>query len=103
MFTRHILSATLLAASLTVIAAPVAHASPNWDAIARCESGGNWSINTGSYDGGLQFLPSTWAANGGLQYAPAANLASREQQIAVANRLYARAGLSPWPVCGARG
>lgn len=78
----------------------VAHAGPNWDAVAQCESGGNWHINTGRYDGGLQFLPSTWLANGGGEFAPAANLATREQQITVAERLYARAGMAPWPVCG---
>lgn len=53
-----------------------------WDQVARCESGGNWSINTGNgYHGGLQFSQSTWAAHGGGQYAPAAQMASREQQI----------------------
>ena len=68
-----------------------------WDRIARCESGGNWHINTGNgYYGGLQFLTSTWLSNGGGQFAPRADLASREQQITVANRLYARAGLGPW-------
>ena len=68
-----------------------------WDRIARCESGGNWSINTGNgYYGGLQFNASTWLSNGGGQYAPRADLASREQQIAVANVLYASRGLQPW-------
>ncbi len=74
----------------------------NWDAVAACESGGNWAINTGNgFYGGLQFDQGTWASNGGLAYAPRADLASREQQIAVANRLYAARGSSPWPVCGA--
>lgn len=68
-----------------------------WDRIAQCESGGNWSINTGNgYYGGLQFSQSTWVANGGTDFAARADLASREEQITVANRLYARAGLSPW-------
>ncbi|SER80160.1 Uncharacterized conserved protein YabE, contains G5 and tandem DUF348 domains [Propionibacterium cyclohexanicum] len=68
-----------------------------WDRIAACESGGNWSISTGNgYYGGLQFSASTWLANGGGAYAPSANLATREQQITVANRLYASAGLSAW-------
>ena len=62
----------------------VAHTSPNLDAIARCESGGNWGIHTGNYQGGLQFLPSTWLSNGGGEFAPAAHLATREQQIIVA-------------------
>jgi resuscitation-promoting factor RpfB len=73
----------------------------NWDAVAQCESGGDWHINTGNgFYGGLQFDYSTWLANGGGQYASRADLASREQQIAVANGLYAARGSSPWPVCG---
>ncbi|HSN11039.1 MAG TPA: transglycosylase family protein [Propionibacteriaceae bacterium] len=68
-----------------------------WDKVAQCESGGNWSINTGNgYYGGLQFLTSTWLAYGGGQFAPRADLASREQQITVANRVYATSGLSQW-------
>ena len=68
-----------------------------WDSIAQCESGGNWSINTGNgYYGGLQFLTSTWLSSGGGDFAPRADLASRAEQITVANRLYAKAGTSPW-------
>jgi resuscitation-promoting factor RpfB len=68
-----------------------------WDSIARCESGGNWSINTGNgYYGGLQFLTSTWLSNGGGDFASRADLASRAEQITVANRLYAKVGSSPW-------
>ena len=68
-----------------------------WDKVAKCESGGNWSINTGNgYYGGLQFKTSTWLGAGGGQFAPRADLASREQQITVANRLYATSGLSQW-------
>jgi len=68
-----------------------------WDRIAQCESGGNWQINTGNgYYGGLQFLTSTWLANGGGQYASRADLASREQQIAVAEVLRSKSGLSAW-------
>ena len=68
-----------------------------WDRIAKCESGGNWHINTGNgYYGGLQFATASWLAMGGADFAPRADLASREQQITVANRLYARAGLGPW-------
>jgi uncharacterized protein YabE (DUF348 family) len=68
-----------------------------WDRIAQCESGGNWHINTGNgYYGGLQFSASTWLANGGADFAGRADLASREQQITVANRLYATSGLGPW-------
>ncbi|WP_420121176.1 ubiquitin-like domain-containing protein [Nakamurella sp.] len=72
----------------------------NWDAIARCESGGNWSINTGNgYYGGLQFDRGTWLSNGGGAYAPRADLATKDQQIAIAERVYAARGLSPW-ACG---
>jgi uncharacterized protein YabE (DUF348 family) len=68
-----------------------------WDKVAKCESGGNWSINTGNgYYGGLQFKTSTWLGAGGGQFAPRADLASREQQITVANRIYATSGLSQW-------
>ncbi len=70
-----------------------------WDRVASCESGGNWSTNTGNgFYGGLQFTSSTWLANGGGRYASRADLATREQQIAVASSL----SLSNWPVCGAR-
>ncbi|MFN8097550.1 MAG: transglycosylase family protein [Dermatophilaceae bacterium] len=73
-----------------------------WDRIAMCESGGNWHINTGNgYYGGLQFDYGSWLANGGADFAPRADLASREQQITVANRYYAVAGLSPWGCAGA--
>ena len=73
-----------------------------WDRIAQCESGGNWSINTGNgYYGGLQFDISSWLANGGADFASRADLASRAQQITVANRYYAKAGLGPWGCAGA--
>jgi uncharacterized protein YabE (DUF348 family) len=73
----------------------------NWDGVASCESGGNWHINTGNgYYGGLQFDSGTWLSNGGGAYASRADLATREQQIAVADRIYASRGSSPWPVCG---
>ncbi|MFC8503420.1 ubiquitin-like domain-containing protein [Pedococcus sp. NPDC057267] len=76
--------------------------SAMWDRIAQCESGGNWHINTGNgYYGGLQFDYGSWLANGGGDFAPRADLASREQQITVANRYYAKAGLSPWGCAGA--
>ncbi|WP_368736508.1 transglycosylase family protein [Paenarthrobacter aurescens] len=68
-----------------------------WDRIAQCESGGNWSINSGNgYYGGLQFSSPTWLANGGGAYAPNASLASKAQQIDIANRLYAKNGLRDW-------
>jgi len=81
---------------------PTNNSGLNWDAVANCEAGGNWQINTGNgFYGGLQFDSGTWLANGGGAYAQRADLATREQQIAVANRLYAARGSSPWPVCGA--
>jgi hypothetical protein len=72
-----------------------------WDQVARCESGGNWAINTGNgYQGGLQFNRGTWASHGGGQFAPSANLATKEQQIAIAERVLATQGRGAWPVCG---
>lgn len=68
-----------------------------WDRIARCESGGNWHINTGNgYYGGLQFNLASWRANGGRDFAARPDQATREQQITVANRYYAKAGTRPW-------
>ena len=76
--------------------------SAMWDRIAQCESGGNWSINTGNgYYGGLQFATASWLANGGGDFASRADLASRAEQITVANRYYAKAGLGPWGCAGA--
>ena len=72
-----------------------------WDQVASCESGGNWAINTGNgYQGGLQFSSGTWASHGGGQYAPAAHMATKEEQIAVAERVLASQGKGAWPVCG---
>jgi resuscitation-promoting factor RpfC len=70
----------------------------NWDAIAQCESGGNWAANTGNgYYGGLQFKQATWSANGGVG-SPAG--ASREEQIRVAENVMQKRGLGAWPTCG---
>jgi resuscitation-promoting factor RpfE len=82
--------------------APVHRAnSVNWDAIASCESGGNWAISTGNgYAGGLQFTSSTWHSNGG---AGSPNGASREEQIRVAENVLHSQGIGAWPVCGRRG
>lgn len=75
----------------------------NWDAIARCESGGNWRINTGNgYYGGLQFSRGTWRAYGGSRYARTANRATRAEQIRVAERVLRRQGIGAWPHCGRR-
>jgi len=85
--------------------APVSSGSSgvNWDGIANCESTNNWSINTGNgYYGGLQFDIGTWNSAGGSAYASRPDLASREEQIAVAENLYASRGLQPW-ACGGAG
>jgi LysM repeat protein len=81
------------------LAAPAASADggTTWDRLAQCESGGNWAINTGNgFSGGLQFTPSTWHAFGGEGRAEDA---SREQQIAVAERVLAKQGWGAWPAC----
>jgi|SRR5689334_13528512 len=95
---------TVLATTVTIAMAqmvlyvPSADAEPNWDAMAQCESGGNWSANTGNgFYGGLQFTPATWAANGGVG-SPAA--ASRDEQIQVARNVMRTQGIGAWPVCG---
>ncbi|RAV13995.1 resuscitation-promoting factor [Mycolicibacterium sp. GF69] len=77
--------------------------SATWDALARCEAGGNWAINTGNgYYGGVQFDQNTWERNGGLRYAARADLATREEQIAIAEVTRARQGWGAWPTCSGR-
>ena len=74
-----------------------------WDKLAQCESGGNWGTSTGNgFSGGLQFTDSTWAGYGGTQYAPSAHMATREQQIAVAEKVRASQGWGAWPACSAK-
>jgi hypothetical protein len=111
--TGNALAKTALAGA--VVSAPLvtagqAQAAPDnvWDQVAQCESGGNWSINTGNgFQGGLQFTQSTWRGFGGTRFAPSANQATREEQIAVAEKVLAGQGWNAWPVCsrkaGARG
>ncbi|KYK13289.1 transglycosylase family protein [Streptomyces rochei] len=90
-------AAAALAATTEAAAAGRVPPRTDWDAIAACESGGNWKANTGNgYYGGLQFAPSSWAAAGGLAYAPRADLATRGEQIAVAERLARIQGMSAW-------
>jgi resuscitation-promoting factor RpfA len=85
------------------LGAPANAAGSVWDAVAACESGGNWAINTGNgYQGGLQFSSSTWRAAGGTRYAPRADLASKAAQIATAQRVLASQGPGAWPTCGKR-
>ncbi|MGW3395817.1 transglycosylase family protein [Streptomyces hydrogenans] len=72
-----------------------------WEKVAKCESSSNWRINTGNgYFGGLQFSQSTWVAYGGREFAPRADLASKDQQIAVAERVLKGQGPGAWPACG---
>lgn len=80
--------------------APSVSGGSVWDKLAKCESGGNWSINTGNgFYGGLQFTKSTWLAYGGGQYASNAHLATREQQIAIGKKVQAGQGWGAWPSC----
>ena len=90
-----------MAASLSMSTAVANANSVNWDAVAACESGGNWSINTGNgYFGGLQFTMGTWSSNGG---SGSPHQASRDEQIRVANNVLQTQGIGAWPVCGRRG
>jgi resuscitation-promoting factor RpfA len=103
--------AAVLATAVAAVAAPVSSAldtadaatGRTWDRLAGCESGGNWHINTGNgYYGGLQFSASTWTNNGGGRFAPRADLATREQQIAIAEKVLSSQGWGAWPACSAR-
>ncbi|MGW0884537.1 transglycosylase family protein [Streptomyces sp. NPDC002671] len=90
-----------VAAPLMAAGNASAATAAEWDKVAQCESGGNWSINTGNgFYGGLQFSASTWAAYGGTAYAPQANQATKAQQITVAEKVLAAQGKGAWPVCG---
>ena len=107
---RRAVTKGLLAAAITGALAVVPMAlstgtanadSVNWDAVAQCESGGNWSTNTGNGAyGGLQFKQATWSANGGVGD-PAT--APRTEQIRVAENVVRTQGLGAWPKCGAQG
>lgn len=86
----------------TGASAPSVPSGSVWDRLAQCESGGNWSINTGNgYYGGVQFSAPTWNAMGGQKYAPTADKATREQQIEIASKLQAQSGWGQWPACSA--
>lgn len=90
--------ATVLATSGPAQAA----SSADWNRLAQCESGGNWSDNTGNgYYGGLQFTESTWQAYGGTAYAARPDLASSAAQMTIANRVLSAQGWSAWPACSA--
>lgn len=95
--------AAVAAAAALGLAAPGASADSVWDRVAACESGGNWSINTGNgYYGGLQFSSQTWSGFGGGQYAPNAHQASKSQQIAIAQKVLASQGPGAWPTCSVK-
>jgi len=88
-----------VAVSGPLVMAGTANAAPAsvWDQLAMCESTGDWSINTGNgFSGGLQFTPETWRAFGGTGQA---QQASREEQIAVAERVLNAQGWGAWPAC----
>jgi LysM repeat protein len=107
-YTRRVIATAAAAGAgvtLPLIASGAAHASSiNWDAVAQCESGGDWAINTGNgFYGGLQFTEQTWLGYGGGSYAQYANEASRADQIAIAEKVLAGQGIGAWPVCGPRG
>ena len=86
-----------LVAMIPLTASPAGAATTaTWDRLARCESGGNWHINTGNgYYGGLQFSDGTWDADGGDKYASRADLATKAEQIVVAERLLDDRGWAP--------
>lgn len=93
--------AAAVAAPLMAAGSASAATAAEWDAVAQCESGGNWSINTGNgYYGGLQFSASTWAAYGGTKYASTADQATKAQQIEIAEKVLAGQGKGAWPHCG---
>ncbi|MGW6892561.1 transglycosylase family protein [Streptomyces chartreusis] len=93
--------AAAVAAPLMAAGSASAATASEWDAVAQCEAGGNWSINTGNgYYGGLQFSASTWAAYGGTQYAATADQATKAQQIAIGEKVLAGQGKGAWPNCG---
>ncbi|MET9760457.1 transglycosylase family protein [Streptomyces sp. NPDC006372] len=92
-----LVTAAILGVATRAEALPPAPSATDWDAIAECESSGNWKANTGNgHYGGLQFTQSSWVAAGGRKYAPRADLATRKEQIAVAERLAALQGMSAW-------
>ncbi|MET9800300.1 transglycosylase family protein [Streptomyces sp. NPDC006368] len=101
---RTLIRTVIAAHAALLLAAPGAHAASgyaaprvDWDAIARCESSGNWKANTGNgHYGGLQFTQSSWEAAGGRAYAPRADLATKSEQIATAKKLAAIQGMGAW-------
>lgn len=104
---RAVVGTTLLAATASVavlgLATSAGATETVWDRVAECESGGNWSINTGNgYYGGLQFSYSTWKGFGGQRYATTADRATKSQQILIAQEVLKVQGPGAWPVCSQR-
>ncbi|BCO35823.1 resuscitation-promoting factor [Mycobacterium heckeshornense] len=94
-------TAVFIAAAMALSTGVANADTVNWDAVAQCESGGNWAADTGNgHYGGLQISQATWDANGGVG-SPAD--ASRQEQIRVANRILASQGPGAWPKCANSG
>jgi murein DD-endopeptidase MepM/ murein hydrolase activator NlpD len=92
-----------IALPLLTAASAGAASADVWEKVAACESSGDWNVNTGNgYYGGLQFTRSTWSAYGGTAYAARADLATRDQQIAVAEKVLEGQGPGAWPTCSSR-
>ena len=85
----------------TIVAPNYATGDSVWDALAQCESGGNWSYGlvSGTFSGGIMFATSTWLAQGGGEFAPFPYMASREQQIVIAEKTLESGGWGQWPGC----
>ncbi|MGY1692474.1 LysM peptidoglycan-binding domain-containing protein [Geodermatophilus sp. SYSU D01105] len=105
--TKKVIAKAPVAAGATVVGLGVlstpasAATTHDWTGVAECESGGDWSINTGNgYYGGLQFSQSTWAGYGGTDLAPRADLATPAQQVEIAEKVLAGQGIGAWPTCG---
>jgi hypothetical protein len=97
---KTVIAGAVVGAPLATAGTAQAASDGVWDRVAKCESGGNWSINSGNgFRGGLQFTSSTWRGFGGTQFASSAEKASREQQIVVAEKVLAGQGWGAWPVC----
>jgi hypothetical protein len=108
---RSVRTAAIAVATVAAVAAPIssnlssadAATGRTWNRLAGCESGGNWHINTGNgYYGGVQFNAGTWLGYGGGKYASRADLASRDEQIAIAEKVLKAQGWGAWPACSAQ-
>jgi surface antigen len=95
---------TAIGVTLPVLTGAAAHAAETpWAGVAACESGGDWTIDSGNgFYGGLQFTAETWDQYGGTRYAATANLATEAEQIDIAQRVLQGQGPGAWPVCSVR-